>query len=86
MVRKATLSIKPHGSPTPAEDFDVLIKAMPALNRLFEIMSRGVMPTTLDVFAGLSQMVAYYTDPDQIPYDRVCELLKSSGIRCLSCS
>lgn len=70
----------------PVEDYDSLIESMPALNRLFEIMGNGDIPTPLDIFAGLSQMVAFYTDPDQNPYDRVCEILKMYGNRCLSCS
>jgi len=85
MEHKATHSSQPHGRQGPEDRYEALIEEMPALNRLFEIMSLGENPAPLDVFYGLSQMVAFYTDPDLNPYDQVCDLLKISGNRCISC-
>lgn len=86
MAHKAKQNSPLHGRPRPAVDIADLKKAMPALAHLFEQMSLGENPEPLDVFAALSQMVAHTTEPDHQPYDKVCDLLKLAGTRCISCS
>lgn len=65
---------------------DTLASDMPEMSRLFAILDAGATPNFLDIIAAISEMVAFYTDHDQIEADKVCELLKRSGKKCRICS
>ncbi len=68
------------------EYIEALKKHMPALHRLFEILDAGATPNFLDIMAGISEMVAFYTECDQ--FDAASKLLeeKMSGKFCRFCS
>lgn len=65
---------------------DTLAEDMPEMTRLFAILDSGVTPNFLDIMRGISEMVAFYTDHDQISED--LELLeeKMSQKKCRFCS
>jgi len=64
---------------------NTLAEQMPALDRLFHELDQGRSPNFLDIMAAISEMVAFYTDRDQI--DEACEILeeKMSQKKCLFC-
>jgi len=80
-----------HSSPASGFNRDeaylnTLAEQMPQMQRLFEILDAGVTPNFLDVMRGISEMVAFYTDHDQISED--LELLEEimSQKKCRFCS
>ncbi len=72
---------------TPGDEyFDTLAEQMPQMTRLFTALGAGRTPNFLDVMAGISEMVAFYTDCDQNDAaDKILEE-KMSGIKCRFCS
>lgn len=74
------------GQTTGDEYFDTLAEQMPQMTSLFTALAAGITPNFLDVMAGISEMVAFYTDHDQ--NDAADKLLeeKMSGIKCRFCS
>lgn len=65
---------------------NTLKEQMPQMTRIFEILDSGVTPNFLDIMRGISEMVAFYTDYDQISEE--LELLeeKMSQKKCRFCS
>ncbi len=68
------------------EGFDTLGKHMKQTDALFKKLEAGEHPDFLAVMAGISEMVAFYTDHD-INVD-ICEIEKflTSGKKCRFCS
>ena len=65
---------------------DALGEQMPAMQKVFTALDAGGSLNFLDIMAAISEMVAFYTDCDQIEeVDRLLEE-KMSGIKCRFCS
>ncbi len=47
--------------------YATLKSQMPELSRLFANLDAGYTPNILDMIAAISEMVAFYTESDQIP-------------------
>lgn len=72
-------------SPTD-EYLNTLQEHLPALDKLFRILATGRTPNFLDVLKAISEMVDFYTNPDQL--DEADKILreKVSGKNCRFCS
>lgn len=82
--------ISPHqalaGQTVPDAYRNRVFHDMPALANLLDQLDAGSTPNFLDVMAGISEMVAFYTNPDlleSVEYKRFCEM---SGKYCRFCS
>jgi len=72
---------------TPGDEYlDTLAEQMPQMTRLFTALDAGATPNFLDIMAAISEMVAFYTDHDQI--DEVDKILRErmSQKKCRFCS
>ncbi len=66
--------------------FDTLKSQMPELSRLFANLDAGSTPNILDMIAAISEMVAFYTESDQIPEADTPLDQKRSIKKCRFCS
>jgi len=65
---------------------DTLRRNMPEMDKLFTALDAGVTPNFLDIIAAISEMVAFYTESDQISEaDKLLEE-KMSQKNCRFCS
>ena len=52
---------------SPSDEYlNTLSERLPQMRKLFEILGSGVTPDFLDIMRAISEMVAFYTDCDQI--------------------
>lgn len=65
---------------------DTLRRKMPEMDKLFTALDAGVTPNFLDIIAAIGEMVAFYTDHDQISEDLEDLQKKMSQKNCRFCS
>ncbi len=72
---------------SPVDEYSAaLASQMPELDRLFQGLEKGATPNFLDIMAGISEMVAFYTK--ERPDSAASKILeeKMSGKFCRFCS
>lgn len=58
---------------------------IPALGRLLDKLDAGSTPNFLDIMAGLSEMVAFYTECDSLESEEYKRFSEMSGKYCRFC-
>lgn len=76
----------PHNAQSVPDEYRRWVQArMPALANLLDALDAGRTPNFLDIMAGLSQMVAFYTDCDILDGDESMTFSQMSGKKCRFC-
>lgn len=68
------------------KSYDTLRAEIPALDNLFRILGHGGTPNFLDIMRAISEMVAFYTDPDLLESQESMRFFEMSGNFCRFCS